>query len=246
MVNKLSFSKLGQHGRLGNQLFQIAATLGLAEKYNAEAAFPKWPYEKYFIDPLPHGEMQKTIVKEKYFHHYDWELTGDSDLFGYLQSEKYFPKKNPFVFKPEFIEQVKKKMPANFFDKKTILIQIRRGDYVANEYYWQVPITYYIDSLITYFPDWQDCNILFLSDDLPYCKVHFECLPNTFFTDNFNDIEQLCAGTLCDNFIIANSSFGLWAALLGEKDDSKIIHCGHLHSGKLKERSEPKDYYPDR
>ena len=86
----ISFSKLGNHGRLGNQLFQIASTMGLAEKYGAQAAFPAWAYEEYFETPLPHGDMQTTVVEERFFHHHNWEIAGDCDLVGYLQSEKYF------------------------------------------------------------------------------------------------------------------------------------------------------------
>ena len=58
---KISFSQLGKHGRLGNQLFQIASTLGMAEKYGAEVVFPSWSYENYF-DPIPHGVMQTKRV----------------------------------------------------------------------------------------------------------------------------------------------------------------------------------------
>lgn len=243
---KISFSQLGKYGRVGNQFFQIAGTLGLGEKYNAEASFPNWPYEQYFVEPLPHGKMQTNQVKEKHFHYHDWELTGDSDILGYLQSEKYFPKKNPFVFKPEFVEATKAKMPAEMWDKETILFQIRRGDYVNNPCYYQISIAYYIDALITHFPNFQDYNIVFFSDDLSYCHIHFDCLPNSYFTDGLNDIEQIAIGSLCDHFIIANSSFGWWQTWLGQKPHSKIIHCGHLQAGKLLETNDPKDYYPER
>lgn len=242
----LSFSKLGQYGRLGNNFFQIAGVLGLAEKYNAEASFPAWKYEQYFIDPIPHGEMQKNQVKEKHFHYHDWELKGSCDILGYLQSEKYFPKKNPFVFKPDFLQRTKEKLPPEVWDKETILFQIRRGDYVQNPFYYQISISYYIDALITHFPNWQDYNIIFFSDELSYAHIHFDCLPNAYFTDGLSDIEQMAIGSLCDHFIIANSSFGWWQTWLGEKPHSKIIHCGHLHSGQLQEKSEPKDYYPER
>src|SRR6266498_2453805 len=89
-MTTFSFSQLSKHGRLGNQLFQVAATLGMAEKYGATAAFPPWKYEQYFETPLPHGPMQSKRVEEKHFNHYDWKLSGDCDLYGYMQSEKYF------------------------------------------------------------------------------------------------------------------------------------------------------------
>lgn len=237
---KISFSKLGTHGRIGNQLFQIAGTLGLAEKYNAEVAFPEWPYDQYFVDPLPRGEMQKNQVKEKHFHYHDWELTGDCDLFGYLQSFKYFPKKNPFVFKDAYKERIKSNY-AHVFEKETIAIQIRRGDYIGNKLYHQLKITWFITALTENF-NYQDYNIVFFSDDIPYTKVHFECLPNAFFTDDLKDIDQLCLMSMCDNHIISNSSFGWWGAYLA--NSKKVIHCGQMFEDKFK-ANDIRDYYPE-
>ncbi len=245
---KLSFSKLGNYGRFGNGLFQVASVLGMAT-YKAEAVFPEWNYEKYFVKLLPHGEQVKNQVIEKHFHYHDWELTEDSDLLGYMQSEKYFAWiedkiKEQFTFKPEVLQSVKDKFP-NLFDKEVILIQIRRTDYVGCPHYWQLPVTYFIRALIEYFPNYQDYNIVFISDDIAYAKVHFECLPNVTFAD-IPDYEQMALATLCTHFIIANSSFGWWAAWLGEKPNSKVIHSGRLHAGKLLEKSNEQDYYPER
>lgn len=157
----ISFSKLGNYGRLGNQLFEIAGVLGLAEKYNADARFPAWAYEKYFTIQLSHGPAASKQVKEKHFHHHDWQLTGDVDVLGYFQSEKYFPSYNVFEFKDDFKQSVKNKVPPEMWDKPTICFQIRRGDYVGNPNYYQLSIEYYIDALLTNFPDWRNYNIVF-------------------------------------------------------------------------------------
>lgn len=254
MSGYLGFSRLGKKGRLGNQIFEISSVIGLAKKYNRIPVFNEWSYEKYFNGKLTHSDFRGFVdIKEQYFHHHEWTFdeTKNYDIDGYLQAEKYFINckdeiKEFFTFKPEFIEATKNKLPSKIWDKETILFQIRRGDYFQNPCYYQISITYYIDALITHFPNWQDYNIIFFSDELSYCHIHFDCLPNAYFTDGLNDIEQVAIGTLCDHFIIANSSFGWWQTWLGEKPHSKIIHCGHLHSGKLQEKSEPKDYYPER
>lgn len=282
----ISFSQLGKHGRLGNQLFQVQATLGMAEKYGAQAVFPAWDYEPYFdltpaLSPspqpspegegaegegswMPHGEMQSKRIDEKYFHHYDWDLKGSCDLLGYLQSEKYFGSTR-LKLKDDFVEECKQTLRSaqgdNFFDKPTICIQIRRGDYVGNGNYYQLSVNYYIDALLTHFPDWREYNILFISDDIEYCRVHFECMPNAYFPSpqpspkgRGGDIVDMALASACDHFIISNSSFGWWCAWLGEKGldtasptrpPSKIIHCGCLHSGKLSKKGN-EDYYPER
>ena len=249
---KISFSQLGNHGRLGNQLFEIHSTMGMAERYSAEAAFPEWKYETYFDPPLPHGELQTKKETEQHFHFYNWGLTESCDLVGYLQSEKYFAGFE-LKFKDEFIQEIKAKY-APVFSRPTICIQIRRGDYVGNGNYHQLSVNYYIDALMTHFPDWREHNILFISDDIEYCKVHFACLPNAFFPsplaplpggEGNRDIEDMALASCCDHFIISNSSFGWWCAWFGEKAQSRIIHCDCLHSGKLTPKGH-KDYYPER
>ena len=238
----ISHSTLGKNGRLGNQLFQVASTLGLAEKHGAQSIFPNWEYAQYFENDLPRGVGSSNTVQERFFHHYDWEIKGDTDIMGFLQSEKYFGLQR-LRFSQEFVHQCKHNYPI--FDRETICIQIRRGDYVGNPNYYQIPITFYIMAMLEHFPNWRESNILVISDDVEYCKVHFGCLPNATFTQGNSDIQDMALASACDHFIVSNSSFGWWCAYLGEKPRSKIIHCGKLHAGRLSKKDNS-DYYPDR
>lgn len=238
----LSFSQLGKYGRLGNQLFQIHSALGLAEKHNAQVAFPAWDYESYFDSPLIHSEMQAKRVSERHYHYHDWNLTESCDLFGYLQSEKYFGSAR-LKFKPSFLDAQRAKH-AELFSREVICIHIRRGDMVGNPNYYQLPPTYYLHALLTHFPAWRGQHILFISDDIAYCKLHFECLPNAFFAQG-TDIEDMALASQCQHFILSNSSFGWWCAYFGEKPNSKVVHPGHLFDGKLS-LNDARDYYPER
>lgn len=202
----VSFSKLGQLGRLCNQLFQIAATMGHAERIGAKSSFPAWQYESYFEEPLYHGPMATTVYKELKYEY--MEIPGEGcDLHGYFQSYKYFGSKTP-KFKREYLEQIRKKLPAG----ECIAIHIRRGDYVGHEAYYQLPITYFIQALFS-IEGWQDKQIIILSDDMGYCKTHFECLPNAHFIKG-TDIEHLAIMSLCDYHVLSNSSFSWWGAYL--------------------------------
>lgn len=244
----IGFPELNTHGRLGNQLFFIMGTLGLAEKHGTEARFPAWKYEGYFKRPIPHGQVRGSLIKEAHFHHHDWPINGDVNIKGYLQSEKYFPAnaREVLQFRDDLIQKVRSKAPQGFWERRTLCLQIRRGDYVGNPNYYQIPIMYYISCLYEHFPDFREMSILVTSDDLGYCRTHFECLPNVYFPDGLSDIEQMALCAQCDDFMIPNSSFGWWCAWLGEKPHSKIVHCGHLQWGKLLEQNDPKDYYPER
>lgn len=245
----ISFSRLGNHGRIGNQLFQVAATISIAERNNAQYSFPAWQYADYFETNLPasHSFYGKQI-KESNFHYDEYNLSPgqDYDLLGYFQSEKYFRKnvKEVFKFNTKFLQTVKEKLPNN--GKKNIAIHIRRGDYQKEPYrnlYYQLPVTYFIDSLLQ-IEDWQDYNLVIFSDDLAYCKLHFECA-GAYFPE-LNEIETLAAGTFCEHFIISNSTFGWWLAYLGEKGNSKVIHPGHYFTGRLAEENDIKDFWPER
>ena len=38
----LTFNQLGRYGRLGNQMFQVAGTIGLATQHGYSYGFPEW------------------------------------------------------------------------------------------------------------------------------------------------------------------------------------------------------------
>jgi hypothetical protein len=67
-----------------------------------------------------------------------------------------------------------------------------------------------------------------------------------YFEENRSAIEQLCLMTLCDHFIISNSTFSWWGAYLGETSKSQIIHPRAILDGKLKAKNDTKDYFPSR
>lgn len=246
----ITFSKLEKKGHLGNQLFQIASTIGIAIKNNHEYCFPKWSYNGYFKKPLPISKQSEFIAfKEKQFHYEDIDFDSKNyDLEGWFQSEKYFDNdlvKEHFQFENVLVEKLRS-IYKDAFEKKTILISIRRGDFVDHPDYFQLPIEYYIQALIINFPDWNESNLILLSDDIEYCKFHFSFLDNVFFANNLSAIEQLALGSLCDDFIISNSTFSWWCAWLGEKQDSKVIRPLHYFTPDKKEKDNDKDYFPER
>lgn len=252
-------STFGNNGRLGNQLFQRASLIGLSRKHNKELRLPKWHYAQFFDSEFP--ELSEEIqnareVLEPTFHYVpEWpyiEENENVDIKGYLQSEKYFQDNREeilktFTFKEDFRRQVKAQFSGkNVFGKETIAISIRRGDYVDNPNYELLPITYYILALFENFPNWRNCNIIVFSDDIPYCKVHFDCLENVRYSVNNSDIEDICLMSQCDNFIISNSTFSWWGAYLGEKPGGKVVRPNYLFKGKLLQKNDFKDFYPDR
>lgn len=238
----VTFSKLGTLGNLGNHLFQIAATIGIAEANGTTAVFPEWKYEKYFAKPLPHGILPGAeIVEESRYEYTNYQLSANKhyDLVGWLQSAKYWDKERilqQFTFNDAMLSGARKLITG-----KTLAISVRRGDFVNNPNYFQVPLTYYLNCYYTNFgPDW---NVIVFSDDLHYCHQHFGCIPNVQFADGLNAIEQLCLMSLCDAHIISNSTFSWWGAYLSQSDN--VYRPEKNFAGKLAVNSEDDYWLPE-
>ncbi len=254
----ITYSQLGSMGRLGNALFQIASTAGIAKTNNQDYVFPYWRYSHYFENRFPTiNRINNPVKVSETGYHFTpdhWEENVQKhpgrliSLHGWLQSEKYWSNSkeeilNQFKFKTTLIEKLRNKY-QEVFSKKTIAISIRRGDFVQNPNYEQLPISYYVGALLKYFPNYKDYNIFCFSDDIPYCRHHFECLDNVYYPMAALDIEQLLLLSLCDNFIISQSTFSWWGAYLGEKPNSIIVRPNYNMAGDLLRNNNEKDYWP--
>lgn len=119
-MNMVSFSQIGYMGRLGNQMFQFASTLGTADKLGFEARFPiencMLYQESGPIDPLtnkripvkcdlldcfdispeymiPSRHIRIDHIYNESSFTYDTgvnKILDNTSLNGYLQTEKYF------------------------------------------------------------------------------------------------------------------------------------------------------------
>jgi len=249
----LTFSRLEHKGNLGNQLFQIASIIGIAKKNGHNFAFPEWSYSKYFKNRLPILSEENfkdfQLIKETDSTFYNYVLDDKNyDFDGWFQSEKYFDIESTkyfFKFKEELVEKIKQKYRESL-GRETILVSIRRGDFVDHPDFYQLPINYYITALNRYFSNWRNKSIIVLSDDFEYINFHFGCLRNCFYFKEITPIEQLVLATQCDNFIISNSTFSWWCAWLGEKSDSIVIRPKHFFTDTKRKVNDDRDYFPGR
>lgn len=213
----VSFPSLGHLGRLGNQLFQIAATIGVALRNKDTFGLPPWDYERYFSlhncfhISLPAGPE----YREPQFAYTPIPYQPGLRLFGYFQSEKYFA---------EFADVIR-----SFFTtpREKLLgvagIHVRRGDYLTfpehhpvlpNSYYWQA---------IERMADYGISTFLVVSDDLSWCRQEFR---NGRFeiVQPATDVEHLRLLAQCEHHIISNSSFAWWGAYLGNTPGSHVLY----------------------
>lgn len=252
----ITYSKLGHahRGNLGNQLFHIASTIGMALKYGHEYTFPEWQYSKYFANPLPAGGRFEAwpVPEQRFTYHEDDRLKDRAENFdidGWRQSEKYWEGqewyiRNRFIFETDFLIATRKRFDEAL-SRPAIAISVRRGDFVGNPNYAQLPVRYYLLGLLEGIPAWRDHNVILFSDDIAYCQVQFEGIPNVHFAGG-SAIEQLCLMTQCQHFVISNSTFSWWGAWLGEKEGTVVIRPPVNFAGDLARKNSEADYWPTR
>lgn len=201
---QISFSQLGNFGRLGNQMFQIATTESIAYRNNWNAVFPEWNYSQHFN----HSFTQRPVVNYKDVYHephfgYTFpDVAPETDLRGYFQSEKYFDERHVrhiFTFKE----------PMERHNK--CVMHLRFGDYlVLRDYFMELPRQYYEAALRELKP----AEVVVISDDIPMARKFCDGITQNFFEGN--EIECLKLMAAAPQVIMANSSFSWWGAWLSQ------------------------------
>jgi len=211
--------------RLGNQLWQLAVADSLAKQNADRVAFPIWEYAKYFEGDFIEG--QKGIVSrvwhEPHFHYAPIEYSPHMNIKGYFQSYKYLDEElvqSKFQIKKDILQELRKKH-ASLLEKPNCSIHIRRGDYLNLPNHHPVISMDYIIKAVGEFSE--DTVFLVFSDDTEWCKENFPQDKGFFVIEGQTDFEDLGLQSLCDNNIIANSSFSWWGAYLNTNPNKKVI-----------------------
>ena len=240
----IGFNALGRMGRLCNQMFQYASLKGLAAKIGTDIIIP------YYSDAVDDGigNMLRTelfdsfnlnvklgllnnghapVVQERFFH-FDEELFNNCpdhvSLQGYFQTEKYFKHieseiREDFAFKDEVLSPCKEMIESV---ENPIALHIRRGDYVINSDNHPVCSIEYYKAALDHFDS--DRNVIVFSDDPMWCHDEGTFADDRFIiSENEDNRVDLCLMSLCNDFIIANSSFSWWGAWLSLNKSKKVI-----------------------
>jgi hypothetical protein len=221
----ITFLALGNYGRLGNQMFQVAATLAAASRAGAKACFPlgtsvqdafELPDCEFLKDSRPNFEY---VEKSFEFNPEVLLIPSNVNLHGYFQSEKYFLDtedvvKRNFQFKPEIKEKAAALMSK--IGDNICAVHVRRGDYLNLQHVHKAPGNEYYESAIKMISEHsKNTRFLIFSDDIEWCKSS-EAFKDCLFSEQADDRVELCMMTLCDSHIIANSSFSWWGARLAK------------------------------
>lgn len=217
----ITYRQLGRNGRLGNQLWQIASTIGVAHSRNETVGFPFWRYNAYFSVP------------ERLFP--DLSLVDGEDLgFDFLQDLGYLSEVEDLVRqyfrpRPEIWAALAHRYRALLRLPHRTAVHVRRGDYLLHrDLFPPLPIDYYEEAMSLTQPPY-----VVFSDDIAWCRTHFP--PDCLFVEHNRDWEDLLLMMTCDEHITANSTFSWWGAWLA---NARAIYPsdwgpGFAHKGPL-------------
>lgn len=244
----ITFKQLGRMGRVGNQMFQIASTIGIAIKSGSGFAFPYWmnhdekerfsgtddiDIQKWFKNPLP---LVDESINFKPFRvpwgYHDVVVDGNTDLIGHMQSEKYFSHCREAV--KHFFE-FKNQTPKL---TNTVAVHFRGGDYLKHKGYHPPCGRDYYERASKMF----DSGFKFLLfTDSP--EVAKEVIPFEYeLVNTGHDMSDIELMTRCDAHIIANSTYSWWGAWLA---DSRQVIAPRQWFGHEAKKLTTKDIYPE-
>lgn len=268
----------GKHIRLGNFLFLYAGIQNIIKESGNSLELPDYFLWKYLNQPpiinneknyeeLFHflGDEAIEIRLNNYINYFkeNRDKIVNINLGSHLQSELWFKNNLEFIkeklsIKNEEILKVKTKYNT-FFNKPTIGIGIRRGDFVNHGVFYQIPETWYKKALANNF-DYKNYNVVIFSDDINWCKNYFKNENFMYAEDNNtathkdgfkhyhkDPMEQFILASLVDNFIGGSSTFSWWNMWYVKNfNNGVVIHSGkNLSNYGEKQFGINKDYYPD-
>tara|TARA_Y100001973_G_scaffold75397_1_gene110123 strand:+ start:227 stop:1018 length:792 start_codon:yes stop_codon:yes gene_type:complete len=237
----LAFNHLGKLGQFGNQMFQYAAIKGIASKLDVPFMIPD--HKEIFDDGIGNrypilihdffnlDGQRGTLYTKNYIseHNFCFEekffnivSSDDISLWGFFQTEKYFKHieddiRKDFTFHNDIFT------PCNELIETVdspVALHIRRGDFITNSGNHPPLGMDYYEKALKEFDD--DRNVIIFSDDTKWCKEQELFESDRFIVAEDNDqFHDMCLMSLCNDFIIANSTFSWWGAWLGNR--GKVI-----------------------
>ena len=239
------------YGGLGNQLFQVFATIAYSLRHNIEFLFEYTPnlgkrntywntFLSSIIDHTATNIPDATLVDQggHGFVNLREPLPNENIMLnGYFQSYLFFDDHSKTILK---ILDVEKQRMIEKIHKNSISLHFRRGDYKGLEDCHPIMgMDYYANALnyimvlgegttgegittVYYFCEEEDLESV--EKDVAILKNEFS---NNFVFERHlekSDWEEMLAMSCCKHNIIANSSFSWWGAYLNPNSDKIVCY----------------------
>lgn len=225
---RITYSLLGKQGALGNQLWEIAGTYGVAQDALRTPGFPEWFYQPYFSVPAP------------FFGYPKGPLDIGED---YMQDMAYFHPKYERDIRAFFSPSALSRQILYDFYGHTDLsmytaVHVRRGNNLTAQYssHHPSPSLDYFEHAISLLMG----PLLVFTDDEAWCRKQSIFRNATYALgppDNVDVMDltkyapvgtqeaaiDLLAIAKCGQHVISNSSFSWWGAYLAHETDRRTM-----------------------
>jgi hypothetical protein len=255
-------------GGCGNMFFQISTLYALAKDRNipfcisskTSTVTHRDDEDEWFTTifrNIPQVSQKppqiKTIFREKNMLIQQFPMRSNMEIFGYFQSDRYFKHRKQEIV--ELFTEYKKELNLQPFNKPTIGIHVRRGDYVKLQHAHVVlPVSYYNDALNLMgkklgFQNVPEMNekytFVIFSDDIHWCRQAFYNNKNIQFMEGNKAVVDLYYMNMCDHNIMANSTFSWFGSYLRDNTNRIIIAPKNWFNPNFRKPSEWQTIYRD-
>ena len=229
-------------GGLGNQLFQYAFGRFISKNKLLALDTSSYSFDrrkrKYYLNKLNIKATNFSNIylsrfikkvskeyKEKNEFSFKSNLNNSSYSYfnGYWQHYKY-PEINRSILLKELSPKISKTI---LMPKNSVVIHIRRGDYVQDEetkkLYHQLPLIYYQKAIKNIEKKVTSPKYYIFSDDIVWVKNNFKIEQTHQIIEGNDPITDLTLMSRCSHFITANSTFSWWGAWLSQEKDKIVI-----------------------
>lgn len=209
---------LGRHGRLGNQLFQIAGTYALASDLGVGVVLRKdWPYRPYFSLPANWFAGRIAVLRcrtsPEQATQIPWEhreYLQDLELWGGREDEI----RRLLQPSPRARDAVAAKYGDLLALPSITSVHVRRGDYLLPEMpHRSCPVSYYEEAIALVEAEDPATTFVVFSDDIEWSRRELPVGDAIFISGN-PDWFDLTFMTRCHHHVCANSTFSWWGAFL--------------------------------
>jgi galactoside 2-L-fucosyltransferase 1/2 len=232
-------------GGLGNNLFMLASTIGIARKNNAIPCYTGTNKASNLVT-LDVKKCPQTYVKQSekgYAKYTPFKIKKSTTVGTYLQSYKYFKsplfeiKQNMNSFGHDYVKKHSNKAT-------TVGIHVRRGDHLKYGYL-NFPDDQYFKNAMQYFTDkYGDVQFFVASNDIPWCKKQSLFKDAHLVSEKHTAAQDMAILANCNHVIISIGTFGWWGGLLSGGEvvySSEEFNLNHkINKGNVIKD----DYYP--
>lgn len=233
----VTFGALGYMGEFGNQIFQVAATIGYGNKHNKKPVFPEWKckitgrdYTQIFdgkldLLTLSHVDAQHSYDGLKYQEIPFYR--GNLNLIGYFQSEKYFSGSEDEIrklFQPA--PHVKRYIEEKFSDilniDRKVSLHVRTAKRSVGDYDVHTGADReFIEKSQAHFDD--EVTYVVFADNWELAKPMLPPGKKYIFVEGEENYVDLFLMNYFDSYIVSPSTFGWWGAWLSKSKNPKVV-----------------------